>query len=286
MEVASQKGLQQAEIAILEEYFLSLDIQAKERLQQIPSSEQKESLYRDLQNSNASVAQLVRVLEKLFSPSSLPPLQRLEDMQVGESCGIRVQNRYFLAKVEKTAQGSVSLSLAKSFKSENSTNVSLYVYRTSMGGYRISGQMQKTAEEILFFSEEEFVLQGDEYLMALLEVEVQIRPWFAKQQIPSKSARNPAWEEGFAGKTQKISQRGVLFVLHDSAYEIDTTRQEYWEITFTLARGDLWVSKGRLIRSEILSSAYILRFEGLEEESKKLLYTEILAHDPVKENLS
>lgn len=282
-EKAISRGLNQKEIAILESFFHSISPDSREKLSQ-DSFQQgfKKALFKDLVYHPAPVATLVKVLEKLFSKNQAAHLTVLSELEVGENCGLKLANRYYLAIVVSLQSGQIVLSVPALKKKQEyqKTTAFLFAYRTQFGSFQIKGQIEKkSGEDVNFSSEAKFTPQMDEFLMAIWELPVTIRP--------VSTAKWKSEEETlFHGTSEKVSQRGVLIHLQETALKPDTVRQDFWEITFPLQTGELIVATGRLILSEIRSEAYIFRFTELQEPLARTLREQILRSDPIKENLS
>ncbi len=278
----NRHGLITKEITLVKEFFDSLEPDMQSEII-LSRNRFRRLLYKYLKDLEAVTAESrVNILEKLFPHREHQmEVHDIQDLQAGETCAIEVDSDHYLGIILKVEADEILLRAEGLSENEISTGtpIGVYVYRPFIGGYLLYGILKSFSEDSLVFSFGGSIEEkGNMHLMAEIIVEIGFAPWPTPPGGPQEKIR---------GKTVKISDRAIVFGVasrEDADFYIGRT--DLWIGKLTLPSGFTFSCRGTIAVSDQYEEMYVFKFLDLQEQTRKIIFTEIQSHNPIREKIS
>ncbi len=297
MRHAYSKRLNSGDVAILEEFFNKGGLNSLEKLTLLKDQKNfKSSLmshFSEIHNGNEE--HLIQIVQKLFSEKEHgQEINDLDDIELGEPCTVEFTQGIFLATVLKKAQGELQLHLYKTHptgKKENA-EIQCYFFRLGMGGFLLNGRARRMKGNSMAFGFDGGVLwKADLHLTAEMRRAVKISP----HKDPKDKGEAATAEESEAlnepstiiATTTKISDRAVLLLFTGAIISpLYLKKFDVWDAEIDLEAGRLLEVSGKIMPSSSEPGKYLMKFNRILPDQKKMLFGEIKKFSPTQEQLS
>lgn len=298
MRYAYGKRLNSGDVAILEKFFHGGGLSSIEKLTLLKDLKNfKSSLmyyFSDIHNGNEE--HLIQIFQKLFSErEGGQEIGGLDDIDIGEPCTVEFTQGIFLGTVSKKAGNEVSLNFYKSHPSgkKDGAEIQCYFFRIGMGGHLLSGRARKMKGNTMVFQfEGEIEWKADLHLTAELRRAMKISPHMDEKE--KKEAKEESeMTEGLSeptilmATTTKVSDRAVLFLFTGPPISpLFLKKYEVWDAELDMEAGKLLEVSGKIMPSSSEPGKYLMKFNRILPEQKKVLFHEIKKFNPSQEQLS
>ena len=255
----------------------------------------------------------VRAIDKMFPDikhwhAVLSP----SDLQSGEFCGLEFGPRHIMGTVLDIEEDAIVVSFAPDSPYPGKTDdVGLYIFRPRIGGYILHTRVERLwrgGMKLLFMGKIED--QGDQHLMARINVPLEFTPWSDLPVRPEQEALDvqsnatfeevlsagedevsgdaplagPEQEAPVTGTSERISDRGILFVSNDPRLQTFLVHG-LWELNAFVADGFQITCRGRILPTRPGTDRYVFRYIDLSENAKHVLVAEIVKRGGEREQL-
>jgi len=226
----------------------------------------------------------VEIFDKVLPDMTLQiDIKSIADLRPGELCAIDSARKSHLATISKTKGDQVLLSLLD-HNDLSTTDAQLYVYRSHVGGFTLSGKITKTSLTSAIFNHDGPIdFRGDQHLMCFVSLPFTIRPWPNREKATEPPTAEPATDvDTFLGTTDKISDRALAVHFNAAPAGWILSRQELWEMTLALPLKP-FVCRVKIIAYKD-SPQFLVRFVDCDAPERERLAKFITAHNPVREH--
>lgn len=270
------------EIAVVKEFFDEQipDIQSEII---ISRSRFKRMLYNHLKNHDQISAETrVNIMEKVFPHrENQGEVHSIYDLAVGETCAVEIDSEHYLGTILKV-EGDELIARVEGLEQKDADTgipIELYVFRPFSGGYLLYGMLKSFEGDSIVFSFGGTVEEkGNMHMMAELVTDIGFSPWPAPRQ---------GAQEKITGKTYKISDRAIVFQAKSKEdADFYVRRTDLWVGKCTLPSGFTFSCRGTVAASEGYENMFVFKFLDIQEQARKIIFTEIQSHSPVREKIS
>ncbi|MCZ8344348.1 MAG: hypothetical protein O9301_15045 [Leptospira sp.] len=267
----------------------------------------------------------VNLFDKLFRSGVefKKEILSLNDLIVGEVASLEADERGELTYVMQKTTEDLLLSV-KGLSPDllvPGKKAKLYVFRPSSGGYLIGGVISKSGKNGLIFHYDGTIeRKGESHLMLVKKISLTISPWppedankqnvvldknkillseenidkqldllrrIAKDQKENNQKKFEFKEmpQPFVTMSERLSDRGLIFVLPPSISSEIWKLQDLWEIQFKIPGGGSYSLHGKMMPVKNRSEMYLIRYVAVDEQTTKQLYEEIRKAGGIRESL-
>lgn len=286
----------------------------------------KNALYRYFLKSTANTTEKeVNLFDKLFRSGVefKKEILSLNDLTIGEVAALEADGREELTYVMQKTSDELLLS-AKGISKDllvPGKEAKLYVFRPSSGGYLLDGKVIRTNESgVVFHFNGKIERKGESHLMLLDKMSITVSPWpppeqkkdleldknklmlseenidkqlevlkrIAKDQKENNEKRFDIKDTAkpFITLSERLSDRGILFIFPIGISSEIWKYQDLWEVSFSFEKGPEFHIRAKMMPTKQKSDLYLLRFVDADETMRKSLYEEIRKRGGVREVLT
>lgn len=305
---ALRRNLDNEEVGHLRRFFATLTREEQDLIVVDPRK-LRARLAKFLSHDESSPSRVdVRILDKLFPEVKWHlDIQSPRDLQPGEVCSVEFKSDHRMGWVLKIREEDLLVSMPD-WKPEtilDGEHATIYFYRPGVGGFELGGVIKKAAPNGIVFRFDGTVhSNGEQHLMALLELDMTLHAWPpAEKGTPKSPSESDADKESASAgdveilcKTERISDRGVLFKIigmKEDGRESPVPNyiaallktHETWETEIVLPDGYTFSARGRLIPSMRTKGNYIMKFLDIGEAARSVLMVQIKRSGAAREQL-
>jgi hypothetical protein len=268
----------------------------------------------------------VNLFDKLFRSGAefKKEILSLNDLTIGEVASLEADERGELTYVMQKTNEDLLLSV-KGLSPDllvPGKKVKLYVFRPSSGGYLIGGVVTKSGKNGLIFHYDGTIeRKGESHLMLVEKISLTISPWppedsnkqnvgldknkillseenldkqldllrrIAKDQKSNNSKKFDFKEtpKPFVARSERLSDRGLLFLLPQSISSEVWKIQDWWEIQFKIPGGTSYSLHGKMMPIKNRQDLYLIRYVAVDEQTTKQLFEDIRNAGGIRESLT
>ncbi len=298
---AYSQNLNTGEIKILQKFFKQLGFTYHQNFQLLRDQALfKEKFQEFLERQHVeNPEQCVQLVDKLFpTGKSLGQITSIYDIQVGEYCSVNFASGVYLGQVVKKSGDYLTIRMFDWGPEETSRKeeIILYFYRIDLGGFLLSGTVEKSKpSSILFLHDGTVEMRGDEHLMAEVRRPAILKPndiYFETKSMVALSfdeEGNPTNTSGvpeISCVIEYLSDQGVLLQIRDLYDPSLLRRYDEWKIEIGLDTEQLIEAEGILMPSKTYGGKYLFKFTTISGNDRKAIFAEVMKHKPTKARLS
>jgi len=297
MRYAYSKRLNSGDVAILGNFFNNGGLNSIEKLTFLKDHKNFKSSLMDHFSKihNGNEENLIQIVQKLFSEKEHGlEINDLEDIEIGEPCTVEFTQGIFLGTVVKKAHGELQLQFYQTHPvgKKDNAEIQCYFFRLGMGGFLLNGRARRMKGNGMAFGFDGGVeWKADLHLTAEMRRAMKITP----HKDPKDKSESATEEESEAlnepstilATTTKISDRAVLLMFTGGIISpLYLKKFDVWDAEIDLEAGRLLEVSGKIMLSSSEPGKYLMKFNRILPEQKKMLFGEIKKFSPTQEQLS